>query len=144
MVDIERQLAGRTFEEPPVSLSDEASYSAQEQHPAQKRLFEALTAPVADTLEGDSRRRNEAILAVMAYCPVQESPLPRTRNKTMVDKKPQPTDIGTAITSVYANNRDERSRRCFLCVGVATTCEDSEFLTRVLRISYALSIPLAI
>ncbi|VTT58630.1 unnamed protein product, partial [Fusarium fujikuroi] len=122
MVDIERQLAGQTFEESPVSLSHESSYSAQEQHPAQKRLFEALTAPVAGTLEGEYQHRNNAVLAVMAYCPVQESPLPRTRNQTMVDKvmsplilntagkEPQPiNDIGTAIASVFVTNRDERS-----------------------------------
>jgi hypothetical protein len=139
VVDIERQLAGQTFEEPPVSPSGEGYHSAQEQHPAQKRLFEALTAPAADTLEGERRRRNEAILAVMAYCPVQESPLPRTRNKTMVNKEssplkpkplgeePQPMDdIGTAITSVFVNNRNERSRRCFLCVGLAATREHSD------------------
>ncbi|VTT59410.1 unnamed protein product [Fusarium fujikuroi] len=134
MVDIERQLAGQTFEESPVSLSHESSYSAQEQHPAQKRLFEALTAPVAGTLEGEYQHRNNAVLAVMAYCPVQESPLPRTRNQTMVDKvmsplilntagkEPQPiNDIGTAIASVFVTNRDERSCRCFLCIGRAIT-----------------------
>jgi hypothetical protein len=139
VVDIERQLAGQTFEEQPVSLSDEGSYSAQEQHPAQKRLFDALTAPVADTLEGDHQRRNNAILAVMAYCPVQESPLPRTRHQAKVkkdssplmpkttSKEPEPiNDIGTAITSVFVKNRDERSRRCFLCIGRATTLQPSD------------------
>uniref|UniRef100_A0A4E9EQ78 Uncharacterized protein n=1 Tax=Gibberella zeae TaxID=5518 RepID=A0A4E9EQ78_GIBZA len=120
VVDIERQLAGQTFEESPVSLSDESSYSAQEQHPAQKRLFEALTAPVADTLEGEYQRRNNAVLAVMAYCPIQESPLPPS-------KEPQPmNDIGTAIASVFVTNRDERSRRCFLCIGRATTLQPSD------------------
>ncbi|RKK77497.1 hypothetical protein BFJ71_g16737 [Fusarium oxysporum] len=99
VVDIERQLAGQTFEEPPVSPSDESSYSSQEQHPAQKRLFEALTAPVADTLEGEYQRRNNAILAVMAYCPVQESPLPRTRNQAMVNKDLSPLMLETAGTS---------------------------------------------
>ncbi|VTT72992.1 unnamed protein product [Fusarium fujikuroi] len=138
VVDIERQLAGQTFEESP-SPSDESSYSAQEQHPAQKRLFEALTAPVADTLEGEHQRRNNAVLAVMAYCPVQESPVPRTRNQAMVTKnrsplrlntagkEPQPmNDIGTAIASVFVTNRDERSRRCFLCIGTATTLQPSD------------------
>ncbi|RBA10341.1 C2H2 finger domain-containing protein [Fusarium proliferatum] len=139
VVDIERQLAGQTFEESPVSLSDESSYSAQEQHPAQKRLFEALTAPVADTLEGEYQRRTNAVLAVMAYCPVQESPLPRTRNQAMVNKNRSPlilntagkdplpmNDIGTAIASVFVTNRDERSRRCFLCIGRATTLQPSD------------------
>ncbi|KAK2668008.1 P-loop containing nucleoside triphosphate hydrolase [Fusarium oxysporum f. sp. vasinfectum] len=98
-----------------------------------------LTVPAANTPEGERRRRNEAILAVMAYCPVQESPLPRTRNKATVNKdssplKSKPSDkevqpinqIGNAITSVFVNNRNERSRRCFLCIGKATTLQSSD------------------
>jgi hypothetical protein len=38
-------------------------------------------APVVDILEDEYNRRNHAILAVMAYCPTQKSPLPRTRDK---------------------------------------------------------------
>ncbi|KAM0188487.1 hypothetical protein ACHAPI_010594 [Fusarium lateritium] len=45
VTDIERQLAGKTFEEPPFSPSDEDA------HPAQTRLYEALTAPVTNTIE---------------------------------------------------------------------------------------------
>ncbi|KAH6955707.1 hypothetical protein BKA56DRAFT_638131 [Ilyonectria sp. MPI-CAGE-AT-0026] len=93
VVDIERQLAGKTFEEPPMpsSPSDEAA------HPAQKRLFEALTAPMADTIEAEYRRRNNAILVVMAYCPVQEGPSRRTGNtakskKSSVSGRPKTED----------------------------------------------------
>jgi hypothetical protein len=80
-------------------------------------------------LEGEYSRRNDAILAVMAYCPVQEPPLLRTRKTSKVNKGPAPQktkisseeiqahkDIGTAITSVFVKSREERSRRCFLCV----------------------------
>jgi hypothetical protein len=136
VVDIERQLAGQSFNEQTESLSNKGSYSAQRQHPAQKRLFEALTAPLTETLEGDHKRRNNAILVVMAYCPVQESPLPRTRNQAKVKKdsrplmskttgkEPEPNShIDTAITSVFVKSRTERSRRCFLCVGQATTLQ---------------------
>ncbi|RKK66723.1 hypothetical protein BFJ69_g15143 [Fusarium oxysporum] len=70
VTDIERQLAGKTFEEPPISPSDEDA------HPAQKRLYEALTAPVTNTIESEYHRRNNAILSVMFYCSVQEPPLP--------------------------------------------------------------------
>ncbi|KAM5357705.1 hypothetical protein ACJZ2D_015990 [Fusarium nematophilum] len=130
VVDIERQLAGKTFEEPPMpsSPSDEAA------HPAQERLLQALTAPVADTIEAEYRRRNNAILAVMAYCPIQEGPSRRTgstarSNKSSVSGRPKATDgelktndaISAAITSVYVRNPSERSRRCFLCVERATT-----------------------
>jgi hypothetical protein len=48
VTDIERQLAGQTFEEPPQPSPDDGDI-----HPAQKRLFEALTAPVASTVEDE-------------------------------------------------------------------------------------------
>lgn len=131
VVDIERQLAGQTFEEPPVSSSPSPEAAA---HPTQERLFKALTAPTAYTIEDEYRRRNNAILAVMAYCPIQEPPLPRTRNTATVStgsvsqrpkttgKEPQMSEaVGSAITSVFVRNQKERSRRCFLCVGRATT-----------------------
>ncbi|KAJ4179981.1 hypothetical protein NW767_014499 [Fusarium falciforme] len=131
IVDIEKQLAGQTFEQPPVSPSS----SHQDAHPAQKRLLDALTAPMADTVEGEHRRRNNAILAVMAYCSVQEPPSRRTkktarsnkphaplRPETKTGGEPETNDaIGTAIASVYVKDPRERSRTCFLCVGRATT-----------------------
>lgn len=133
VTDIERQLAGKTFEEPPMSPSDEDA------HPAQKRLYEALTAPATNTIEAEYRRRNNAILSVMSYCSVQESPLPpmtRIRaiaNKDCVSdlhndttKETASSVLGDAITSVFTKSRAERSRRCFLCVGRATTLEPSD------------------
>ncbi|KAM0369167.1 hypothetical protein ACHAPY_011187 [Fusarium culmorum] len=59
VTDIERQLAGKTFEEPPISPSDDDA------HPAQKRLYEALIAPATNTIDSEYRRRNEAILSVI-------------------------------------------------------------------------------
>ncbi|KAK7398665.1 hypothetical protein QQX98_011954 [Neonectria punicea] len=135
VADIERQLSGQTFEEPPVPPSNEDA------HPAQRRLLESLTSPVASTIEGEHDRRNNAILAIMAYCPIQEAPLPpgASRNKSTVSKggvsqKPKTTDeghqtddaLGAAITSVFVMNRTERSRRCFLCVGRATSLAPSD------------------
>jgi hypothetical protein len=129
VTDIERQLAGKTFEEPPVSPSSEVA------HPAQKRLFEALTAPATNTIESEYRRRNDAILSVMSYCCVQEPPLPSmTRYRANATKKDISTHdnttkdiasspLGDAITSVFVQSRTERSRRCFLCVGRATTLQ---------------------
>ncbi|EGU87128.1 hypothetical protein FOXB_02355 [Fusarium oxysporum f. sp. conglutinans Fo5176] len=130
VTDIERQLAGKTFEEPPMSPSDDNA------HPAQKRLYEALTAPAANTIESEYRRRNNAILSVMSYCSVQEPPLPlMAKYKAVATKKdvsnlhdntPKDTAssaLGDAITSVFVKSRSERSRRCFLCVGRATTLQ---------------------
>ncbi|RSL39634.1 hypothetical protein CEP54_016287, partial [Fusarium duplospermum] len=82
VIDIEKQLAGQTFEQPPASPSS----SNEDAHPAQKRLLDALTTPTADTIEGERRRRNNAILAVMAYCSVQEPPSRRTKKTTRSNK----------------------------------------------------------
>ena len=77
-------------------------------------------------------------MAIIAYCPVQESPLPRTRNQAMVTKdrnplilntageEPQPiNDISSAIASVFVTNRDKQSHRYFLCIRRATTLQPS-------------------
>jgi hypothetical protein len=81
-------------------------------------------------------RRNNAILVVMAYCHIQETPLPRdtgrrpavaskrdvSRTTTAAGQAHQTNDkLGAAITSVFVTNATERPRRCFLCVGRATT-----------------------
>ncbi|KAG8352411.1 hypothetical protein FVEN_g9623 [Fusarium venenatum] len=133
VTDIERQLAGRAFEEPPVSPPD------GDAHPAQKRLYEALTAPATNTVESEHRRRNNAILSVVSYCSVQEPPLPpMTRQKavaTRADTSDSHNDttkdnassaLGDAITSVFIKSRTDRIRRCFLCVGRATTLQPSD------------------
>jgi hypothetical protein len=137
VTDIERQLAGKTFEEPPFSPLD------QDAHPAQTRLYEALTAPVTNTIESEYRRRNHAILSVTSYCSVQESPLPpMTRYKAVATKRDMTNQhdnitkdatnsaLGDAITSVFIKSRTERSRRCFLCVGRATTLQSSDPATQ--------------
>jgi hypothetical protein len=75
----------------------------------------------------------------MSYCSVQEPPLPPiTRYKAVTTEKDvsDPHDnttkdaassaLGDAITSVFIKSRTERSRRCFLCVGRATTLQPSD------------------
>ncbi|KAF9775098.1 hypothetical protein IL306_006826 [Fusarium sp. DS 682] len=130
VTDIERQLAGHTFEESP-SGGD----LTQNQNPVQKLLFQALTAPEPSTLEAEYRRRDNAVLAVMAYCNVQEPPSLRTKKASKISKGSDLRDadetqanahIGTAITSVFIKGSEERSRRCFLCVGRATTLQPSD------------------
>jgi hypothetical protein len=113
--------------------------SDEDAHPAQKRLYKALTAPATNTINSEYRRRNNAILSVMSYCSVQESPLPPiTRYKAITTEKDisnlhnnttkdtASSALGNAITSVFTKSRTERSRRCFLCVGLATTLSPSD------------------
>ncbi|KAK3332197.1 hypothetical protein B0T19DRAFT_397983 [Cercophora scortea] len=75
VIDIENQLAGLGFvEEPAIRKSN------RPRRPAQKRLMDALTAPVESTVEGQHRRRDVAIYAVMTYCVVVEGPAVRRTN----------------------------------------------------------------
>jgi len=133
VTDIERQLAGKAFEEPPVSPSDEDA------HPAQKRLYQALRAPATNTIESEYRRRNHAILSVMSYCSVQEPPLPPMKRQeaiaTRMDvsnlhddttENAESSALGDAITSVFVKSRTDRTRTCFICVGWATTLQPSD------------------
>ncbi|KAH7186112.1 uncharacterized protein B0J16DRAFT_320866 [Fusarium flagelliforme] len=114
VTDIERQLAGKAFEEPPVSPSDEDA------HPAQKRLYQALRAPATNTIKSEYRRRNNAILSVMSYCSIQEPPLPPiTRQKAIAARKvvsnlhdntaenAESSALGDAITSVFIKSRTD-------------------------------------
>ncbi|KAK0726752.1 hypothetical protein B0T26DRAFT_671515 [Lasiosphaeria miniovina] len=77
VIDIENQLAGLGFVEEPAIRK-----SSRPRRPAQKRLMDALTAPVESTVEGQHRRIDVAIYAVMAYYVVVEGPA-----KTVVIQK---------------------------------------------------------
>lgn len=118
--DIERQLQGRGFAPSP---SDPVTTSLQ--RPAQKRLMAALTAPPATDLEGQYRRRDDAIVAVMTYCTVEERCTVPRRN-TALPKQGRPKQspphaslMDAAMVSVFVRNKKDRPRRCFLCVGKA-------------------------
>ncbi|CCF41454.1 C2H2 finger domain-containing protein [Colletotrichum higginsianum] len=118
--DIERQLRGDDFTKPAVADT------YRPQGPAQKRLLAALTAPLIATLEAQYQRRDDAINAISAYCLVQEGcttrrPRPVSKNslsKTLSHRsESSPLDLATL--SVYARNKTERPRRCFICIGQA-------------------------
>ncbi|KAH7132720.1 hypothetical protein EDB81DRAFT_659788 [Dactylonectria macrodidyma] len=127
--DIERQLAGKPLERPHESSPD------SDLPPAQKRLLQALTAPVGNTFEEEYYRHTAAIEAVIAYCSVQEGPsVRRPRIAAQPRKADNPPAVGMAghactvsnevaeaITSVIVRDETERPRRCFLCGGFATT-----------------------
>jgi hypothetical protein len=122
--DIERQLQGLGFAEPAA-----ADKSCPPQRPAQKRLMEALTAPLVNTLEAQYWRRDNAIDAVVAYCVVEEGcavpqryavstgPTDRSRNPD----PPAESPVYVALMSVFVRDEKERPRKCFLCVGKALT-----------------------
>lgn len=127
--DIQSQLQGRGFSKP---MAVDATCPPQ--RPAQKRLVEALTAPVDNTLEGYYRRRDNLIDAIVAYCSVVEG---RTARRTNVSAAKEPlsnshcgpsedSPVGIAVLSVFAKNEKERPRRCFLCIGAALSLEPND------------------
>ncbi|KAH8652841.1 C2H2 finger domain protein [Ilyonectria robusta] len=127
--DIQSQLQGRGFSKP---MAVDATCPPQ--RPAQKRLVEALTAPVDNTLEGYHRRRDNLIDAIVAYCSVVEG---RTARRTNVSAAKEPlssshcgpsedSPVGIAVLSVFVKNEKERPRRCFLCIGAALSLEPND------------------
>jgi hypothetical protein len=119
--DIERQLQGIGFAKPFVD------HAIRPQGPAQKLLVEALTTPVNDTLEGQYRRRDNAIEAIVAYCGVEEGPTVR-RTHALPTTSPshenprehsEDSPLFLATMSVFIDNPKQRPRRCFLCIGSA-------------------------
>jgi hypothetical protein len=120
--DIERQIRGEGFAPAPVEVS-------RPQHPAQKRMMAALTAPAEPTVEGQYKRRNNAIRAVIEFCYVEEA---HTRSRTMVvevsstkagrtEDPRRDSPLDAAAISVFVSKPSERPRRCFVCVGKAMT-----------------------
>lgn len=73
--DIERQLQGIGFAMLPAGHA-----ACCPQRPARKRLVEAISAPLGNTLKDQYRRRDNSINAVMDYCVVEEGPAVPKRN----------------------------------------------------------------
>lgn len=73
--DIQLQLQGHKF---PEALA--ADLACAPQGPAQKRLADALTAPMNNSLQGYYRRRINAIDTIVAYCNVAEGGTARRAN----------------------------------------------------------------
>lgn len=118
--DIERQLQGVGF-----AKQATADTNVSPQRPAQKRLMEALTAPLGNTLEGQYRRRDNAIGAIVAYCVVEEAhTIQRPKSSvasspTCISDPPVRSLQHVALMSVFVKNEKDRPRRCFICVGKA-------------------------
>ncbi|KAH8807062.1 C2H2 finger domain protein [Xylogone sp. PMI_703] len=126
--DIERQLDGIGFAE---SVPDT---SCRPQRPAQKRLMEALKAPAPTDLAGQYQRRDEAIDAIALYCTVEEGrvvPLKASgstkQSSGSSDPDPLPKSLlHTAMMSLFVKDEKERPRRCFVCVGMATSLSSGD------------------
>ena len=87
-------------------------------------MIEALTAEVQPTLEGQYRRRNRAIHALIAYCTVEEGPVARVRNggaakKSTARETAAHSALELATLSVFVSDSKQRPTRCFWCVGKA-------------------------
>ncbi|KAH9903876.1 C2H2 finger domain protein [Xylariomycetidae sp. FL2044] len=127
--DIEHQLQGAAFTKP---APMDAAYRPQ--LPSQKRLVKALTVPVDSTLEGQYRRRDDAINAVITYCSVEEgrtlrrTNIPSTKEAQLKPtRRPREDDpVSTARLSVIVRNNRERPRRCFICIGAALHLEPDD------------------
>lgn len=117
--DVERQLGGHGFAE------FEKDSDCRPQTSSQKCLLAALTAPLVTTLEGQFRRRNDAINAISNYCLVKEGGTPRqSRPRAAIDTTssidpPEDSPVYNAIISTFVNDTKERPRRCFVCIGEA-------------------------
>ncbi|OXV06240.1 hypothetical protein Egran_05994 [Elaphomyces granulatus] len=84
VIDIERQLSGSIV---PDEDTSEASQMVNDMPPEQIRLIEALQAiPTVWTLEGEWRRRNTAVEAIIAYCNYAEGGPLRSRPKRSISR----------------------------------------------------------
>ncbi|KAH8659526.1 C2H2 finger domain protein [Ilyonectria robusta] len=120
--DIEHQLNGGKF---PSSTDLLPESSCRPQLPAQKRLLQALESPMATTLKGQLKQRNDVIDAIIAFCPVEEGCTQRQiRTSAEVSTWSMPASqlhsfILAIIKSVIVTEKDERPTRCYLCIGIA-------------------------
>jgi hypothetical protein len=129
--DIESQLKGLGFAKHAV-----VDTSCHLQRPAQRRLVEALSAPLDDTLEGQYRRRDNAVDAIIAYCVVEEghtvrrtdtsSTEPSQRPDTHDRDPPAGSPVYIAVMSVFVKTKKERPTRCFVCVGKALSLASND------------------
>jgi hypothetical protein len=89
--------------------------------------MEALKAPAATDLEGQYRRRDEAIDAIALYCTVEEGcTIPRRSSVSTKRSGGSPSPnlpfkslLHAAVLSLFVKDERERPRRCFVCVGTA-------------------------
>lgn len=126
--DIERQLAGQGFQD------TAGGAAAGDQLPDQKRLVEALRAPMdCKTVEELYERRDAAINAVAAYCKVEESWHPRlpsakeaSANAALVKARAKDPSEGSLMHEALLSVFEKKPYRCFLCVGKARSVPEDD------------------
>lgn len=137
--DIEGQIRGLGFANPTLAVP------GQPQRPAQKRLIELLKTPAATDLEGQYERRDSAIDLIAAYCTVEEGcTVPQglaalsgpSRNTHRLHTSTT-NKVDAAMLSVLVRNKEQRPRRCFLCVGKARSLSpDDRYMDQLLHEFY--------
>jgi hypothetical protein len=141
--DIDRQLKGQGFAESTVEDKFDRPQGA-----AQERLIKVLTAEDDGTLQGYYGRRYEAVTAISEYCLVQESSAyrlctPQKHKKSPGEserpaQRPAQTRFQQALQSVFIQNEKERTKGCFLCVGMALSLPpDDPHATDLVREFYS-------
>ncbi|KAK0612279.1 hypothetical protein B0T17DRAFT_401349 [Bombardia bombarda] len=103
-------------------------------------------APVETTIEGQYRRRDAAINAIVAYCAVVEGLAAcRTNSSTtnvvqqsvIKDDPPTGSRLHVAAMSVFITKDEDRPGRCFLCVGEALRLElDDPCIDKLIHVFY--------
>ncbi|KAK8859446.1 C2H2 finger domain-containing protein [Apiospora arundinis] len=127
--DVERQLQGFDFAPVPADTAE----AGRPPRPAQKRLIKALKSPPATDLEGQYQRRDNAIVAVMAYCTVEEGcTVPRRYTASPKHGHPLTNQVDAALLSVFIKDEEDRPRRCFVCVGKACSLPPEDPLVQEL------------
>jgi hypothetical protein len=115
--DIQCQLDGRGFDEEPQD-------TALRHGPAQGSFLELLRAPLPPTVEDQRARMENAIIAGIKFCLEVEGTTERRRTKQPLSAPvalvaPPATALQLAIDSVKVKDREQRPKRCFICIDVA-------------------------
>ncbi|KKY30884.1 putative c2h2 finger domain-containing protein [Diaporthe ampelina] len=110
--DVERQIRGED-----ITQDDDPEPEAPPMTDIQRRVFEALTAPLVNDIEAQFKRRSTATKVLVEYCG-EEEPL---RTKILESRNSEPVeDLESTKRSVFVETvQGGRVRRCFLCVAKA-------------------------
>ncbi|KAI1747748.1 hypothetical protein F4782DRAFT_551827 [Xylaria castorea] len=110
------QLQGQGLAQVPKRISRPTS-------PAQKRLLEALDAPLITDFTAQFQRKAKMIAIIEAYCGIEE---PNSMPVLEGREAPPPPELLRPNSpefrrSVIASSVDQKLNRCFLCVAKALT-----------------------
>lgn len=117
--DIDLQIQGQAF-------APDTGRASRPTSPAQQRMLDALNAPLINNMVSQFERRDAAIMAIMAYCNVEE---PVTTKVLEARHPPPPPEITEGLDPLERGRRFRASvmgsvgnvRRCFICIAKALT-----------------------